>query len=151
MHYWLFKTEPISYGFEALRRDRTTPWSGVRNYQARNLMMAMQIGDLGFFCHSSTEIPAIVGICKVVKTAHPDTTALDKRSEYYDPRSTPEKPIWMMVDVEYVEPLAAPLSLARLREEPRLAGMVLLRKGSRLSVQPVTANEWKIIQALARS
>lgn len=149
--YWLFKTEPTSYGFDQLQRDRITPWSGVRSYQARNIMMRMHVGDLGFFYHSSTAVPAIVGICRVVKTAHADTTAFDRSSEYYDPRSTPEKPIWMMVDVEYVEPLEHPVTLAYLRTQPRLATMLLLRKGSRLSVQPVSAQEWEFIRALART
>jgi len=149
--YWLFKSEPETYGFEQLRKDRTTPWSGVRNFQARNNMMEMTVGDLGFFYHSSIAEPAAVGVVKVVRAAYPDFTAFEKGGEYYDPRSTPEKPKWMMVDVEYVEPLAHPVTLARMREEPRLVGMPLLRRGQRLSVQPVTPHEWKIVLELSKT
>ncbi len=149
--YWLFKSEPEAYSFEQLRKDRTTPWSGVRNFQARNNMIEMQIGDLGFFYHSSIAEPAAVGIVRVVKTAYPDFTAFEKGGEYYDPRSTPEKPKWMMVDVEYVEPLEHPVTLARMRAEPRLVAMPLLKRGQRLSVQPVMPHEWKIVLELSKS
>jgi predicted RNA-binding protein with PUA-like domain len=149
--HWLFKSEPHAYGFEQLRADKITPWSGVRNYQARNNMMEMQIGDLGLFYHSSIAEPAAVGICKVVRTAYPDFTAFERGGEYYDPRSTPAKPVWMMVDVAYVEALEHPVTLARMRAEPRLVGMELLKRGQRLSVQPVTPQEWKIVIELSRS
>lgn len=148
--YWLFKSEPDAYGFEQLEKDRTTPWSGVRNFQARNNMMEMAVGDLGIFYHSSIAEPAAVGICKVVRTAYPDATAFQRGGEYYDPRSTPEKPKWMNVDVEYVEPLEHPVTLAQMRAEPRLVGMALLKRGQRLSVQPVMPHEWKIILELAK-
>jgi predicted RNA-binding protein with PUA-like domain len=149
--YWLFKSEPDAYGFEHLRKDRTTPWSGVRNFQARNNMMEMTVGDLGFFYHSSVAEPGAVGIVKVVRAAYPDFTAFERGGEYYDPRSTPEKPKWMMVDVEYVEPLEHPVTLARMRAEPRLVGMPLLRRGQRLSVQPVMPHEWKIVLELSKT
>ncbi|MBV8639646.1 MAG: EVE domain-containing protein [Candidatus Eremiobacteraeota bacterium] len=149
--YWLFKSEPDAYSFEQLRKDGTTPWSGVRNFQARNNMMEMQLGDLGFFYHSSIAEPAAVGIVRVVKTAYPDFTAFEKSGEYYDPRSTPEKPKWMMVDVEYVEPLEHPVTLARMRAEPRLVAMPLLKRGQRLSVQPVMPHEWKIVLELSKT
>jgi predicted RNA-binding protein with PUA-like domain len=149
--HWLFKSEPDAYGFEQLHKDRVTPWSGVRNFQARNNMMEMKLGDLGFFYHSSIAEPAAVGIVKVVREAYPDFTAFEKGGEYYDPRSTPDKPKWMMVDVEYVEPLAHPVTLARMRAEPRLVGMPLLRRGQRLSVQPVTPQEWKIVLELSKT
>ena len=149
--YWLFKSEPEAFSFEQLRKDRTTPWSGVRNFQARNNMMEMQLGDLGFFYHSSIAEPAAVGIVRVVKTAYPDFTAFEKGGEYYDPRSTPEKPKWMMVDVEYVEPLEHAVTLARMRAEPRLVGMPLLKRGQRLSVQPVMPHEWKIVLELSKT
>jgi predicted RNA-binding protein with PUA-like domain len=148
--YWLFKSEPDAYSFERLALDRTTPWSGVRNFQARNNMTEMHVGDLGFFYHSSIAEPAAVGIVRVVKEAYPDFTAFERGGEYYDPRSTPEKPKWMMVDVEYVEPLAHPVTLARMRDEPRLMGMALLKRGQRLSVQPVMPHEWKIILELSK-
>lgn len=150
MRYWLFKTEPHAYSFEQLAKDRTTPWSGVRSYQARNNMLEMRIGDLGFFYHSSIDEPAAVGICRVVKQAYPDFTAWEKGGEYFDPRSTQAKPIWQMVDVEYVEPLAHEVKLSSMRAEPRLAGMELLKKGQRLSVQPVMPHEWKIVLELSQ-
>ena len=149
--YWLFKSEPDAYSFEQLRKDRVTPWSGVRNFQARNNMMEMAVGDFGFFYHSSIAEPAAVGIVKVHKTAYPDTTAFERGGEYYDPKSTPAKPVWMNVEVEYVEPLAHPVTLARMRVEPRLVGMALLKRGQRLSVQPVMPHEWKIIIELSRT
>jgi predicted RNA-binding protein with PUA-like domain len=149
--YWLFKSEPHTYGFEHLARDRTTPWSGVRNYQARNNMMEMRIGDLGLFYHSSIPQPAAVGVCRVSSAPYPDSTAFQRGSEYFDPRSKPDKPIWMLVDVEYVEPLPQPVLLARMRQEPRLVGMALLKRGQRLSVQPVTPQEWNVIMELAHS
>lgn len=148
--YWLFKSEPDAYSFDRLKKDRTTPWSGVRNYQARNNMLEMAVGDLGLFYHSSIAEPAAVGICRVSKLAYPDATAFEKGGEYYDPRSTPQKPLWMNVDVEYVEPLEHPVTLARMRAEPRLVGMALLKRGQRLSVQPVMPHEWKIILEMSK-
>lgn len=148
MQYWLFKSEPHAYGFDRLQAEGTTPWTGVRNWQARGNMRAMDVGDLGFFYHSSIAQPCAVGIVKVVKAAYPDFTQFDPSSEYYDGTSRPERPKWYMVDVEYVEPLAHPVTLAQMRADPRLEGMVLLRRG-RLSVQPVTEREWKIVLELA--
>jgi predicted RNA-binding protein with PUA-like domain len=149
--YWLFKSEPDAYSFERLREERVTPWSGVRNVVARNNMMEMAAGDLGFFYHSSIAQPAAVGIVRVAKTAYPDFTAFERGGEYYDPRSTPGKPKWMMVDVEYVEPLRNPVTLARMRAETRLVGMALLKRGQRLSVQPVMPHEWKIVLELSKT
>jgi predicted RNA-binding protein with PUA-like domain len=151
MRYWLFKSEPHAYSFEQLQKDRTTPWSGVRNFQARNNMIEMRIGDLGFFYHSSIAEPAAVGIVRVAKEAYPDFTAWEKGGEYYDPRSTRDKPMWQMVDVEYVEPLEHPVTIAMMRADTRLVGMELLKKGQRLSVQPVMPHEWKIIVELSRA
>lgn len=148
--YWLFKTEPSAYSFEQLRKDRTTPWTGVRNFQARNNMLEMRVGDLGLFYHSSIAEPAALGICKVVKEAYPDFTQFERGGEYFDGRAKPGKPIWLMVDVEYVESFQHPVTLSRMREEPRLVGMALLRRGQRLSVQPVMPHEWKIVQELSR-
>ncbi|MBV9403246.1 MAG: EVE domain-containing protein [Candidatus Eremiobacteraeota bacterium] len=150
MRYWLFKTEPSAYSLDDLERDGTTPWSGVRNFQARNNMQEMKIGDRGLFYHSSIAEPAAVGVCEVVKEAYPDFTAFDKKSEYYDRKSKPDKPLWEMVDVRFVERLARPVTLAQMREEPRLVGMALLRRGQRLSVQPVTPHEWKVVLELSR-
>lgn len=148
--YWLMKTEPSAYSFEQLRADGTTPWTGVRNFQARNNMMEMRLDDLAFFYHSSIAEPAVVGVCKIVKTAYPDFTQFERGGEYFDGRARPDKPIWFMVDVGYVEALEHPVTLGRMRAEPRLVGMVLLKRGQRLSVQPVMPAEWKIVLALSK-
>ena len=148
--YWLFKSEPDAYSFEQLRKDGTTSWTGVRNFQARNNMMEMQLDDLGLFYHSSIAEPAAVGICKIVKTSHPDPTQFERGGDYFDGRATPAKPLWFLVDVAYVELLAHPVTLARMRAEPRLMAMPLLRRGQRLSVQPVTPQEWSIVLELSK-
>ena len=149
--YWLLKTEPSAYSFERLRHEGMTPWTGVRNFQARNNMMEMRLGDLALFYHSSVAEPAAVGICKVVKTAYPDFTQFERDGEYFDGRAKPNKPIWFMVDVAYVEAFENAVTLARMRAEPRLVGMALLRRGQRLSVQPVMPHEWKIVLELAQT
>jgi len=149
MRYWLMKTEPDAYSFERLEKDGTTPWTGVRNFQARNNMMEMGLLDLALFYHSSIAQPAAVGICRVVRTAYPDFTQFDRNSEYFDGRAKPDKPLWFMVDVAYVERFANPVTLATMRAEPRLVAMPLLRRGQRLSVQPVMPHEWKIVLELA--
>lgn len=149
MRHWLFKTEPETFGWERLRAEGRTEWSGVRSYQARNNMMEMKVGDLGFFYHSSTKIPGIAGIVRVIREAYPDFTARSSSSGYFDPKSTEKNPIWQMVDVAYEREMPRFVSLAELRATPELAYMVLLRKGSRLSVQPVTSDEWDAILALA--
>ncbi|HEV3195720.1 MAG TPA: EVE domain-containing protein [Candidatus Cybelea sp.] len=147
--YWLLKTEPSAFSFEQLRKDGTTPWTGVRNFQARNNMMEMRLDDLALFYHSSIAEPAAVGVCKVVRTAYPDFTQYERNGEYFDGRAKPDKPLWFMVDVAYVEGFSHPVTLAQMRAEPRLVGMALLRRGQRLSVQPVMPHEWKIVLALA--
>lgn len=148
--YWLFKTEPSAYSFEQLQRDGTTPWTGVRNFQARNNMLEMRVGDFGLFYHSSIAEPAAMGICQVVKAAYADFTQFERGGEYFDGRAKADKPIWMMVDVGFVEAFAHPVTLARMRAEPRLTGMALLKRGQRLSVQPVMPHEWKIVVELAQ-
>jgi predicted RNA-binding protein with PUA-like domain len=146
IQYWLFKSEPDTFGFDRLEREGRTEWSGVRNYQARNFMKAMQLDDLGFFYHSSTKEPGIAGIVRVVKTAYPDFTARERGGDYFDPRATLENPIWEMVDVAFERRLPRYVTLAELRADAKLAPtMVLLRKGSRLSVQPVHKREWDIV------
>jgi predicted RNA-binding protein with PUA-like domain len=151
MQYWLFKSEPETFGYERLEREKRTEWSGVRNFQARNFMKTMKIGDLGFFYHSNTKEPGIIGIVKVVREAYPDFTARERGGEYFDPRATDDNPVWEMVDVEPVERLPRYVSLAELRANADLAAtMVLLRKGSRLSVQPVHVREWKLVLAIAK-
>ena len=150
--YWLVKSEPDSFSFDDLLAspDRTTSWDGVRNFQARNSMRDdMKLGDLVFFYHSSTDPAAIVGIAEVVRESYPDHTAFDRQDSHYDPKSKPETPTWMMVDLRAREPLPRPLTLSELRGVKGLEKMVLLQKGSRLSVQPVTAKEWEIVCRLA--
>lgn len=149
MRHWLFKSEPDTYAWDDLVREGRTGWSGVRNYQARNAMTEMKLDDVGFFYHSSIAEPAVVGICRVVATAHPDPTQFERGGEYYDGRAKADKPIWLMVDVAPVEALAHPVTLKRMRAEPRLVGMALLRRGQRLSVQSVTPQEWRIVLELA--
>jgi predicted RNA-binding protein with PUA-like domain len=148
MQYWLFKSEPDAYSIDRLQREQRTEWSGVRNYQARNFMKTMRKGDLGFFYHSSTKPPGIVGLCRVEREAYPDFTALDPKSEYFDPRSSIDQPIWEMVDVAFVERFDHVLALDLLRASPELADMYVVRKGQRLSVQPVTKTEWKSVLRL---
>ena len=150
MQYWLFKSEPDSFGIDRLERDGRTEWSGVRNYQARNFMKEMRKGDLGFFYHSSTKIPAIVGIVKVTREAYPDFTARERGGPYFDPKSTEANPIWEMVDVAFERRLPREVTLVELRANPMLVPtMVLLKKGSRLSVQPVLKRDWDIVNAMA--
>ncbi len=144
MQYWLFKSEPDAYGIDRLERDGRTPWTGVRNFQARNNMVAMRAGDRGFFYHSSTKPPGIVGLCEVVREAYPDFTQFDAASEYYDPSSKLDHPKWKMVDVGFVSAFPAILTLDEMRAMPDLEGMTLLRRG-RLSVQPVEERYWKAI------
>ncbi len=150
--YWLMKSEPslFSIGDLAQAPGRTTWWDGVRTYQARNYLREMAKGDLVLFYHSNADPPAVVGIAEVVRTAYPDDSQFDKRSRHYDPASTREAPRWDMVDIRLVEKFPSGLSLDRLRQEPGLKGMVLLRKGSRLSVQPVTADEWDLVVKLSK-
>jgi len=149
--YWLFKSEPEAFSFADLLAapGRRTFWNGVRNYQARNLLRdEIQVGDGVLFYHSSTEPMAVAGIAKVVKAGYPDHTAFDPKSEYHDPDSDPSDPTWFMVDVEHVGAMREPVTRERCKQEPALANMVLLQRGSRLSVQPVTADEWRTILRL---
>lgn len=154
MNYWLIKSEPSCFGIEDLKAcdKQTDSWDGVRNYQARNMMRdQMQIGDLCFFYHSNCKVPGVVGVAKVVSEAYPDHTAFDPEDKHYDPKSDPEKPRWMMVDMQYVETLPREVSLDELRQVPALEEMLILRKGNRLSITPVTPQEWETINGLARS
>ncbi|HSC31391.1 MAG TPA: EVE domain-containing protein [Gemmatimonadaceae bacterium] len=151
---WLVKSEPTTFSWQHLWKSprRTTCWDGVRNFQARNYLRdQMQVGDPVFFYHSNADPTAIMGICEVVRSGYPDDTAFDKKSGHFDPKSDPANPTWYMVDLRAVHPLAHPPTLARLREERGLAHMVLLKKGSRLSVQPVTDQEWDIIDRIGEA
>lgn len=149
--YWLMKSEPRVFSIEDLAQapKQTTSWDGVRNYQARNFMREMAVGDLVLFYHSNAEPPAVVGIAEVVRTAYPDGTQFEKTHHHYDPASPPSAPRWEMVDIRYRQTFKAGLPLDQLRQDPRLKDMVLLRKGSRLSVQPVTEAEWAVVLKLA--
>lgn len=155
MNYWLMKSEPEVFGIEHLARAKrhTSPWDGVRNYQVRNMLRdAMQVGDLAFFYHSSCTVPGIAGTMKISRTGYPDHTALDPENHHYDPRSTQEKPIWYMVDVTLVERFEHVVTLAELRADPALEGMLILRPGNRLSITPVTAKHWRyILRCAART
>lgn len=149
--YWLMKSEPTSFSIDDLMRapGKRTCWDGVRNYQARNFMREMAVGDRVLFYHSNADPPAVAGIAEVVRRAYPDDSAFDKSDHHYDPKSRPEAPIWDMVDVKFVKKFASPLGLDLLRRQASLRKMELLRKGSRLSVQPVRQEEWTAILALA--
>lgn len=150
MAYWLFKSEPECFSMDDLANapDQTTSWDGVRNYQARNFMQSMKSGDEALFYHSGKE-PEVCGIVKIVKEAYPDHTAFDPTSDHPDPQSTPEHPRWFMVDVQLVRRFPKPVPRALLRGEPELAGMELMKKGSRLSVQPVETLAFARIVRLA--
>lgn len=151
IRYWLMKSEPTTYSIDDLiaAPDQTTTWEGVRNYQARNLLRdEIQEGDRVLYYHSACAIPACVGTATVVRSGYPDHFARDPRHHYYDPKSSEEKPIWYMVDIRFDSKFTAPVSLAQLRQTPGLESMQVLRKGNRLSVQPVTADEFQIVSRL---
>jgi predicted RNA-binding protein with PUA-like domain len=146
------KSEPEAFSIDDLAKSpkQTTSWDGVRNYQARNFMRAMKVGDQVLFYHSNANPPSVAGIAEVVKTAYPDATQFDKRDRHYDPDSDPAQPRWDVVDIRFVRKFTTPLSLDLLRGKVGLKGMELLRKGSRLSVQPVREVEWHHIVRLER-
>jgi predicted RNA-binding protein with PUA-like domain len=153
MNYWLVKSEPDVYSIDDLARekDQTTFWHGVRNYQARNMLRdEMRVGDRVLYYHSNSDPNAIVGIAKVVKQGYPDHTALDPKSEYYDEKATADNPRWFMVDLQFEEKFARPLPLDELKGVDALTAMELLRRGSRLSVQPVRKAEFDAICKLAK-
>ena len=143
--YWLFKSEPSAYSFDDLVADGVAEWDGIRNYQARNLLRdEVQEGDGVLFYHSNAKPMAVVGTATVVRNGYPDHTAWDPGSEHPDPKSTPEKPLWFMVDIKAEQRFAHPVTMEQLRRAPGLEQMTLLRQG-RLSVQPVTAEEWESV------
>lgn len=151
MHYWLMKSEPDVFSIEDLRRRprRTEHWDGVRNYQARNMMRdGMKKGDQAFFYHSNCKEPGIVGIMEIVREAYADDSALNPASPYYDPKSTLLQPRWVMVDVRYQRKTRRCITLQELKGHPELAGLPLLRRGNRLSIMPVSVDEWKFILGL---
>ncbi len=145
------KSEPDVFSIDDLARDGTTSWEGVRNYQARNFMRDdMKKGDLVLFYHSNATPPGVAGIARVAREAYPDPSAWDPRSDYHDPKSTPENPTWLMVDVEFVERFADVVSLDELKAAPELEGMLVIRRGQRLSVQPVEAEHFRWVRAAGR-
>jgi predicted RNA-binding protein with PUA-like domain len=146
--YWLMKSEPETYSIDDLERDGSTAWEGVRNFKARNNLKAMQIGDEVLFYHSSANPPGVAGIARVSRTAYPDPSQFDRKSDYHDPKSDPEKPKWYLVDVEFVAKAKTPVSLQAIREDATLADMELVRYG-RLSVQSVTKPEFDRVKKKA--
>jgi predicted RNA-binding protein with PUA-like domain len=144
-HYWLMKSEPELFSIDDLARLGTAPWDGVRSFQARNQLQAMQLGDLALFYHSSTEDRGVVGLSRVVKTAYPDHTQFDPKSKYFDKTAKKDAPRWFMVDVEFVEKFPALLSLEALKADKALADMLVVKRGMRLSVQPVEAKHMRRI------
>ncbi len=148
-HYWLMKSEPDVYSIHDLERDTTEPWDGVRNYQARNFMREMKLGDYALFYHSNAKPSGIAGVCEISKEAFPDHTQFDPDSKYFDPKSTVEEPRWQMVEVKYVEAFDDVIPLADLKVEPALEGMWVIRKGLRISVTPVEKQHFKQVLKMA--
>lgn len=149
MAYWLMKSEPDVYSIDDLQRDGREMWDSIRNYQARNMMRDdMRIGDEIFFYHSNCKVPAIAGISRVASEPYPDPTQFDPDSEYFDPKSDKDDPRWMLVDVEFVNKLPKPITLARIKAHPGLDDMILTRRGNRLSIMPVSKEHWDLILSL---
>ena len=148
MRYWLMKTEPDEFSIDDLSKKKVEPWTGVRNYQARNFMREMKPGDGVLFYHSSCEIPGVAGIAEVAVEAYPDPTQFDKKSDYYDAASKREEPRWSLVDVKYKRKLKRVIALSELKDRKELDGFALLARGNRLSVLPVTKAQWDFILGL---
>jgi predicted RNA-binding protein with PUA-like domain len=149
--YWLLKTEPHSYSIDDLARDGSTTWDGVRNYQARNFMRdEMSVGDWALIYHSSADPPGVAGLARVSGAARADLTALDPKDRHYDPKATKENPIWVMVEVAFEEKFPRFVPLEELRGRADLHGMTLLKRGSRLSIQPVDKKHFEIVRRLGR-
>jgi predicted RNA-binding protein with PUA-like domain len=149
MKYWLLKSEPDEFSIDALKRVGIEPWSGVRNYQARNHLREMKVGDLAFFYHSSCDEPGVVGVAKIADAAFPDPTQFDPRSDYHDPKSKPEEPRWSAVNVAFERKLKRTIPLEEIRARAdKLGDFALIQRGSRLSVMPVSAAQWKTILAM---
>ena len=149
--YWLFKSEPTAYSFSDLLKepDQTAEWDGVRNYQVRNYMRdEMKVCDGVLFYHSSAKPLAVVGIARIVREAYPDSTAWDPNDRHFDRRSTPDNPVWLMVDIKAEQEFARPITLPQIKANPHLQDMLLVRRGMRLSIQPVAQQEWEEVVAL---
>jgi predicted RNA-binding protein with PUA-like domain len=156
MNYWLMKTEPSTFSIDDLAKapKRTTCWDGVRNYQVRNMLRdQFAVGDLAFMYHSSCDIPGVVGVMKVVSKGYPDATAFDRKHAHYDPESDPKAPRWYMVDVRLEQRFSRVISLDELRRhvDGKLRDLLILKRGNRLSITPVSAAEWRFIGSLATS
>ena len=152
MNYWLMKSEPDVYSIDDLKSEGKTHWEGVRNYQARNYMRDdMKVGDLVLFYHSNAKPPGVAGIGRVCKESYPDFFSWDPESHYFDPKSSPENPRWFMVDVEFVEKFDNVVSLDELKENPDLEGMLVIKRGMRLSVQPVEKKHFDIVCSMGHS
>ena len=149
--YWLMKTEPDDFSIDDLQRVGIEPWTGVRNYQARNFMRdGMQVGDGVLFYHSSCDMPGIYGLAEVATAAYPDPSQFSKKSKYFDEKSSPDAPRWFLVDVRYVRTLEQPITLDKIRQHAEKLGeeFALIRRGTRLSVMPVSAAQWKTLLTL---
>ena len=147
--YWLMKTEPDEFSIDDLARKKIEPWTGVRNYQARNFMRdGMQVGDGVLFYHSSCAVPGVAGIAEVASEAHPDPSQFDKKSDYYDAASKRDEPRWLLVDVKFKRKLKRVITLTELKDRPELEGFALIHRGNRLSVLPVTKPQWDFILGL---
>ena len=148
MQYWLMKCEPSAYSIDDLARDKTSSWEGVRNYQVRNFMRTMQVGDKAFFYHSNANPSGVAGLMEIAKTAYPDPFATQENHKYFDPKATVENPIWLSVDVRFIAKAREVISIQRLREIPELADLMILQRGSRLSITPISVAEFETILGL---
>ena len=149
--YWLMKSEPDVFSIDDLQARGVEHWDGVRNYQARNIMRdEMKVGDRVLFYHSNAKPPGVAGVAEVARESYPDHTAFDPASKYHDPKSDPDNPRWLMVDVKFVEKFPAVVPLATLQQTPGLEDMMVVKKGMRLSIQPVTSAEWRVVLRLGR-
>jgi predicted RNA-binding protein with PUA-like domain len=149
MAFWLVKSEPSTYSIDNLKKDQITRWDSIRNYQARNFLKQMNMGDSVLFYHSSSEPSGVAGLARVAKTAYPDPTQFDKKSDYYDPKASAAAPRWFSPDLRFVKKFSHFVSIAELRKTGALKNMELLQRGSRLSVQALTEKEFETILSLA--
>ena len=151
MKYWLMKNEPDDYSIDNLKKDKTEPWDGIRNYQVRNMIRDdMSIGDMAFFYHSNCDIPGIYGLMTINSKPYPDHTAFNKKAKYYDVKSDASKPTWLMVDVKYKRKLAKIITLKKLKSEKILSKMRVVQKGNRLSITEVSKKDWEYILSLEK-
>ena len=149
MANWLMKSEPNEYSIDDLKADKVEPWDGIRNYQVRNMFRDdMKVGDNAFFYHSSCKVPAVVGTMKIASKPYPDPTQFDPASHHYDPKSDPDNPRWLLVDVKFVRKLKRPITLSELKEHPALGDFKLIKRGNRLSVFTVSEDHWNLVLGL---